>query len=619
MSVSAPQLPKATPEQLSTLTPLAGMSKERLAELAQVAVVERAARGSDPLKGRLAAAQSIFLLSGELLIAYEGGGTMVLVGGSEDTFQALNRQKSKVGRSKAITDVDLLAIDDEVLDILATWDQVAASGSGEGGSTMARAVRSDARLITGAFSLANLRSGAFAQLPVAHIDELLKRFERARTARGDVVIKEGDEGDYYYVIEAGRFQVERLVGGAKVALAELKSGDAFGEEALVSEAKRNATVTSLGEGDLLRLDRKDFDELLRDTGAPLLDLADWPSTLGVIAEPMPKQGNTPLAVALLIIWALGCAAVVGAWIARAYRVRALLRASTPYVGSLPRNAGALDVRTSHALLEPALVGIVRPVLLLPRGIAEHLTRAQLEAVLEHELSHWRRRDNLTAAVHMLVEAVFWFHPLVWWIGARLVEERERACDEAVVRAGHDGRTYAEGILNVCERYVASALKCAAGISGADLKARVIEIARSRVMTTLSIQKKILLGAFALSTAFVPIIFGAAAQDDPKPLVRIQPNYPDDALKARREGFVDLQFTIAANGATRDVVVVASSAPEFEAPAVAALLRWRFLPTNMTCDGTVCTTNENEQPYERPGIRTVIRYQLRDVNPQAESQ
>ena len=222
--MSAPQLPRATPEQLSTLTPLAGMSKERLAELAEVAVVERAARGGDPLKDRLEAAQSIFLLSGELLLAFEGGGTQVVVGGSEDTFQALNRQKAKLARTKAITDVDLLAIDDEVLDILATWDQVAASGSGEAGSTMARAVRSDARLITGAFSLANLRTGAFAQLPVAHIDELLKRFERVKTARGDVVIKEGDEGDYYYVIEEGRFQVERLVGGAKVVLAELKSG-----------------------------------------------------------------------------------------------------------------------------------------------------------------------------------------------------------------------------------------------------------------------------------------------------------------------------------------------------------------------------------------------------------
>jgi CRP-like cAMP-binding protein len=258
-------LPRPTVEQLGVLAPLAGLSPERLAEVAQVAVVERALRGSDPLTGRLEGPQSVFLLAGELLLAFEGGGTLVVVGGSEETHQALNRQKHRLARSKAITDVDLIALDDDVLDILATWDEVAAAGGQS--SIMGNAVRSDARLATGAFSLGSLRSGAFAQLPAAHIDELLKRFERVKTGSGEAVIREGDEGDYYYVVESGRFQVERLVGGAKVVLAELKSGDAFGEEALASEAKRNATVISLGEGELLRLDRKHFDELLRE---PLL-------------------------------------------------------------------------------------------------------------------------------------------------------------------------------------------------------------------------------------------------------------------------------------------------------------------------------------------------------------
>jgi rhodanese-related sulfurtransferase len=104
------------------------------------------------------------------------------------------------------------------------------------------------------------------------LSELLKRFERVKTSRGDMVIKEGDEGDFYYVIESGRFQVERLVGGAKVVLAELKGGDAFGEEALVSEAKRNASVIGLGEGELLRIGREDFNQLLRE---PLLKRAGF--------------------------------------------------------------------------------------------------------------------------------------------------------------------------------------------------------------------------------------------------------------------------------------------------------------------------------------------------------
>jgi rhodanese-related sulfurtransferase len=257
---------RATPEQLALLAPLNGLSADRLRELADVAQVERVPRGSDPLKDKANSPQSIFLLQGEVLLAYQGGGTMVVVGGTDDTRYPLNRQKKPLSRSRAITDVDLLSIDDEVLDILATWDQVQAGGS-ESGSAMANAVRSDARLATGAFSLGNLRSGAFAQLPAAHIDELLKRFERTKVERGQVVIQEGDEGDYYYVIESGRFQVERLVGGAKVVLAELKSGDAFGEEALVSDAKRNATIMATAEGQLLRLDRQHFNELLRE---PLL-------------------------------------------------------------------------------------------------------------------------------------------------------------------------------------------------------------------------------------------------------------------------------------------------------------------------------------------------------------
>ncbi|MGE5639708.1 MAG: cyclic nucleotide-binding domain-containing protein [Clostridia bacterium] len=268
---------KATPEQLATLAPLAGLSPQRLNELADVAVVERAMRGSDPLKDRVAAARSVFLLHGEMLLSYEGGGTLVVVGGSEETRHALNRQPRPVARAKAITDVDLLAIDDDVLDILSTWDQVGAQGQ----TPMGEALRSDARFITGAFSLSNLKSGAFAQLPAAHIEELFKCFERVPAARGDIVIREGDEGDYYYVIESGRFQVERLVGGAKVVLAELKAGDAFGEEALVSEAKRNATVVSLGDGMLLRLPRQEFNRLLRE---PLLKRLNFEEATARVAE-----------------------------------------------------------------------------------------------------------------------------------------------------------------------------------------------------------------------------------------------------------------------------------------------------------------------------------------------
>jgi rhodanese-related sulfurtransferase len=245
---------RPTRDQLAMLVPLAGLSRERLAELAEGTLIERASRGADLLAGRARPGPSLFLLAGEVLLGFEAGGTLVVVGGTEETRQALNRRKERVARARAITDVDLLVVEDELLDVLATWDQVAAA-------------RAPDAVASGAFSLSSLRAGVFAQLPPAHIDELLRRFERVNAARGEVVIREGDEGDYYYVIQSGRFQVERLVGGADVVLAELKAGDAFGEEALVAEAKRNATVTALTEGQLLRLNRPDFIELLRE---PLL-------------------------------------------------------------------------------------------------------------------------------------------------------------------------------------------------------------------------------------------------------------------------------------------------------------------------------------------------------------
>ena len=240
-----------TPEQLSALAPLSGLSQTRLAELAELAQIEHAERGDDPLQGR-EPARPLFLLRGELLLAFEGGGTLVVVGGSGEGCRPLNRGRPPLVRSKAITDVDLLTLDDDLLDVLATWDE---------------AVKNDARLLNGAFALKSLRNGALAQLPAAHVEELIKRFERMSVSRGEVILREGDEGDYYYLVAGGRFQVERLVGGARVVLAELKSGDAFGEEALVSEAKRNATVTAITDAELLRVRRGDFNELLRE---PLL-------------------------------------------------------------------------------------------------------------------------------------------------------------------------------------------------------------------------------------------------------------------------------------------------------------------------------------------------------------
>ncbi|MGQ0512274.1 MAG: cyclic nucleotide-binding domain-containing protein [Betaproteobacteria bacterium] len=267
MSTAAgPTARRASPDELSALVPLGSLSPTRLRELAKVAVVEYGARGTDPLAGASRQGQSVFLLRGELLLAYRGGGTLLIVGSHGDGRHAINRRLTPLSRTRAITEVELVVVEDDGFDILTTFDQVAAGGNAAD-SAMGRAVRSDARLASGIFSLANLRHGVFAQLPPARIEELLQRFERVFARKGDVLVREGDEGDYYYVIESGRCRVERTVGGVKVAVADLTSGDAFGEEALASEARRNATVAMATDGELLRLGKADFDALLRE---PLL-------------------------------------------------------------------------------------------------------------------------------------------------------------------------------------------------------------------------------------------------------------------------------------------------------------------------------------------------------------
>lgn len=165
-------------------------------------------------------------------------------------------------------------------------------------------------------------------------------------------------------------------------------------------------------------------------------------------------------IAVLAVWGCGFGMVALTRLRGWWRVRAAVRASFPL--EIP---ATFEIRSSPGLLEPGVVGFFRPILLLPTDIVKGLTPRQLEAVLAHELFHIRYRDNLASAIHMMVEAVFWFHPMVWWIGARLLEKRERACDEGVLSLGSDPHVYAEAILNICKLFVESPLVCVSGIPG----------------------------------------------------------------------------------------------------------------------------------------------------------
>ena len=241
---------------------------------------------------------------------------------------------------------------------------------------------------------------------------------------------------------------------------------------------------------------------------PLLEA--WPAdaTTPVSVPGIGTRGTTApasrdwLPLLLLSAWGAGTLLLLARWMRSWQRLRATVRRGEPM--TLADGTPAVTVAER---VEPGVFGIIRPVLVLPRGIAEQLSAEQLDAIMAHELSHMRRRDNLTAALHMLVEAVFWFHPMVWWLEARLVEERERACDEAVLESRRQPVAYAEGILNVCKFYVEVPLSCVSGVMGSELKRRIARILSGQLARKLDLRRKALLGLAGALALGAPLALG----------------------------------------------------------------------------------------------------------------
>jgi uncharacterized protein (TIGR03435 family) len=233
---------------------------------------------------------------------------------------------------------------------------------------------------------------------------------------------------------------------------------------------------------------------------------------------------------LVVVWLGGVIVVLARWVLSWRRAARTTSEAVPVfagreVAALreaERNAGIrrpISLRASSRAVEPGIFGIMRPVLLWPAGISEQLTNAQIEAVAAHEVEHVRRRDNLTSAVHMLAETLFWFHPAVRWMGGRLVDERERACDERVVEQSGRRQSYAESILKVCAFCLEAPEACVSGVSGSDLKERVVRIMTYGSGAALSRVRKVALCATAALMIGVPVGFGMLhAMQEPTQLV-----------------------------------------------------------------------------------------------------
>ncbi len=220
--------------------------------------------------------------------------------------------------------------------------------------------------------------------------------------------------------------------------------------------------------------------------------------------------------ALIIVWLAGSLAVVLLWLRSWIRVAHAVR-ENEFLGEgremetlrrmRSRKWPQLRILSSNTLQQPGVYGMFRPILIWPRAVSERIDDAQMRAIFAHELCHVRCFDNLCATLHMLVEAVFWFHPMVWWLGRKLEEERERACDEEVLAFKHAPKVYAESILKVCELCVMPEPAFVAGVTGADLKRRIAQILRGQPGARLAWPGRLLLSTFTIAAVGTPLLLG----------------------------------------------------------------------------------------------------------------
>lgn len=273
---------------LAVLEPISSFGPARLRELLDYSHIETVPEGGDPFKANGLQGQSVYLVDGEIELAYRDGSKATVSAQSEWAKHPLGKRQPDIVSATALRESHLLRVDDELLDRIVTLDQfsqhdldvpwLAAGGQDERPDVSAGIKR---LLGSSMFSADNLKNGPLARLPMANISTLLQRIQAVAVWNGDVIIREGDEGDYYYLIDSGRAQVTRRVGGMEVPLADLKAGDVFGEEALVSGARRNATVTMKSNGVLLRLGRRDFLSLLQE---PLLRKVSYDQAKEAVAQ-----------------------------------------------------------------------------------------------------------------------------------------------------------------------------------------------------------------------------------------------------------------------------------------------------------------------------------------------
>ena len=245
---------------LGQFVPLNELTQENLHDLAQKTPIEKLPKGKRLFRKGDTDNYSYYLLSGEIILLGDDQKQSRIVGGTAPTRFPLDHHRPRHSTAIADSEITYFKIDNDLLDILLTWDQNAGYMVSEiDVEEEAEDEGSDTDWMT-----MMLRSEIFHRIPPSNIQQVFMRMEAVQSRAGERVITQGDEGDYYYFIKSGRALVTYVTkSGKKIKLAELDSGHGFGEEALISDNKRNANVTMATDGVLMRMGKEDFVELLK--------------------------------------------------------------------------------------------------------------------------------------------------------------------------------------------------------------------------------------------------------------------------------------------------------------------------------------------------------------------
>ena len=259
---------------LRSFSPLDGLKNENVRALARKTTLRDLAQGRVLFKEGDTDKRTYYLVSGAVDLLTEGHVVGTIRAGTSDARHPLAPVLPRRCTARVATDrIEYISIDSDLLDVLLTWDQ---TGTYEVGELQAGGVAGDDWMTL------LLQSRAFHKIPPANLQAVFMRMQRMSYAAGDNVIRQGDDGDYFYAIVSGRCLVTREtpLNREGIKLAELGMGDTFGEESLISGAKRNATVTMATDGVLMRLGKDDFNTLLNE---PMLHWVGYDEAMAIVA------------------------------------------------------------------------------------------------------------------------------------------------------------------------------------------------------------------------------------------------------------------------------------------------------------------------------------------------